>query len=160
MKLGKNIGRITDYGMTKTRAGKGQIFVRVALDDGDEQTWYGMPFKNDGELNEICIQQLVYCGLDLERFSINDVNKGPSCGALDTDSPIDVYCANKTQGDGSLQMRINSLGPIGPMVLAEDEVDTLFTDEQRAKLKAAANKFKPKKRAAVKKEAEDEDVPF
>jgi len=51
MELGKQLARIVDYGMTKTKKGGAQVFVQFQV-GGEISTWYGVPFKNDGEVND------------------------------------------------------------------------------------------------------------
>lgn len=170
MKLGKNIAKIVDYGITTTRAGALQVFVRLDIEDSGLQTWYGMPFKKDGTLNGMCLQQLANCGFDASEHEIQELDAGVDSGLMDVDSFIDVYATKQTKPDGSEFVGINSLGEIGPMRADSEVIKTLITPEQSAMLKAAGAKFKPRKKSlgAVKpvpaqvnpNPATEDEVPF
>lgn len=160
MHLGKNYGQIVDHGLTKTKAGNIQIFIRFSLgDSGEEQTWYGSPFKKDtGEINKFCIQQLCYVGFDPATMELEDLNKD---GTLDKSQLFDVYGQNQTQGDGSLMVRIGSLGPLGPERATAEEISTIVTSTQKQSLKELAGKYRASKPVMpVNKPDPLETIPF
>lgn len=167
MKLGKNIGRIVDYGVTKTKKGSFQVFVNLLVDGRDSATWYGMPIKNNGEINVFCFTQLAYCGFNAETHSIEDLSRGTESGLLITSEDIEVYARMETDGKGDEILRVNSLGPLGPIKIDVNEAKSLLSAEQSAKLKAIGGKFKPRKPSkapAADTESDDilnlENIPF
>jgi hypothetical protein len=158
VKLGKNIGRIVEYGTTLTKLGSAQVFIRLRLEDGDETTWYGVPIKKDGDTNDIMLQQLAYCGFDPSSNQISDLSLGIESGVLVTDEDLDVYCTMQLNKVGEEELRINSIGSIGPVRADADAIKTALTQEQADKIKASANKFKV--RVKKKKEDPTENIPF
>ena len=158
MELGKNSARIVDYGLTKTKMGSAQIFIKLLVNGRDDATWYGMPMKKDGEPNEFMLTQLAYCGFDLSQNSFEDLSRGPDSGLLVTSEDIEVYVREETDGKGDLVRRVNTLGAMGPIRLDAEEAKTLIPQESIDKLKALAGKFKPRK--VAKKELPSDDVPF
>lgn len=159
MELGKNSARIVDYGITKTKLGSAQVFVKLLVAGVHDTTWYGVPFKKDGEVNEFMMTQLAYCGFDLSRQTIEDLAAGMESGILITDEDIDVYVRNETNGSGDLVPRVNTLGSVGPIRVDEQDLKVLISQEQSDKLKASASKFKARKKSA-KKDNPSDDVPF
>jgi hypothetical protein len=158
MKVGKNLAEIVDYGITKTKLGSAQVFIRLSFEDNSESTWYGVAFKKDGETNDIMLQQLAYCGFDLSANKIEDLAAGMESGLLVTDERLDVYCRMEVAPNGENVLRISSLGSIGPSRVDGEQLKSLLTDEQSKKLKDAASKFKPRAKKPAPKPSED--IPF
>lgn len=158
MKVGKNLGEIIDYGVTKTKLGSAQVFIRIAFEDGSESTWYGVAVKKDGEANEIMLAQLAHCGFDFSKNDVMDLFEGPSSGLLIMNEKIDVYCRNEMTQTGELALKISSLGAIGPNRVDVDEARSLLTSEQADKIRAIGSKFKPRQRKA--KQNPEEPTPF
>jgi len=162
MNLGKNYAQIVDHGLTKTRAGNIQVFIKLSIgDEGEQQTWYGSPFKKDtGEINKMCIQQLCYVGFDPATMELEDLNKD---NLLDKSQLFEVYGVNQTQGDGSLAVRVGSLGPLGPERVTGEEISTIISASQKQSLKELSGKYKvskPKVTAEPKKDDPNEVIPF
>ena len=168
MELGRNIARITDYGISKTKLGSVQVFVRLLVESTDgskEVTWYGVPFKKDGEVNEFMMAQLAYCGFDPATNTIEDLSKGIDSGILITTENIDVYARDETSPSGEIVRKINTLGPMGPIRIDGEEAKTLISTEQAAKIKSLASKYKVRKATnpqpvVAKKEEENDAIPF
>lgn len=157
MDLGKNLSRINDYGITQTKGGSLQIFINFNV-AGESSTWYGMPYKKDGEVNDICLMQLATCGFDPAANTFEHLALGLASGILITDEDVDVYVADVVQPDGSLRRRINSIGEFGPKRVSASDTTALTTAEQKEKLKAAAGKFKVRQKK--EKQDPDEALPF
>lgn len=161
MKLGKNIGRIIDYGTTLSKLGSAQVFIRLRLDDGDETTWYGVAIKKDGTSNDIMLQQLAYCGFNPAVDTIADLAAGPDSGLLVTDEDLDIYCSMQLNKVGEDELRVSSIGPIGPNRAGADAIKSAITDEQAAAIKASASKFKVRERKPKKPvQNPEEEMPF
>jgi hypothetical protein len=161
MKLGKNTGKIIDYGTTLSKLGSAQVFIRLRLEDGDESTWYGVAIKKDGESNNIMLQQLAYCGFNPSVDSISDLSAGPESGLLVMDEDLDIYCTMQLNKVGEEELRISSIGPIGPNRAGADAIKAAITPEQEEKIKAAASGFKVRVRKPKKVEANpEENIPF
>ena len=161
MKLGKNIGRIIDYGTTISKMGSAQVFIRLRLEDGDETTWYGVAFKKDGTSNDIMLQQLAYCGFNPAMDALSDLSAGPESGLLVTDEDLDVYCTMQLNKIGEDELRISSIGPIGPNRADAEAIKAAITPEQEKILKESASKFKVRERKAKKAQNNpEENIPF
>lgn len=157
MQLGKNYAQIVDHGLRTTQAGGIQVFIRFSLSEtSDQHTWYGSPFKKDtGEINTLCIQQLVYAGFDPATMELEDLNLD---GTLDKSVVIDIYAANQTQSDGSLALKIANIGPLGPLRATSEAVSKAVSSEQKQKLKEMSGKFKSAPKVTPKNP--DEVIPF
>jgi hypothetical protein len=161
MVIGKNKAIITDYGMTKTKLGSAQVFVRLLVNGEESQTWYGVFFKKDGTPNEFVLTQLAYCGYDFANHTTELLSMGPIGGCLDTTNEIDVYAKMMTTPTGDVRLRVDTLGEIGPSRLDTNEAAAMFDDSQKAALAAMASKFKPRKKPAPVSAANpDEEMPF
>lgn len=170
MELGRNSARIIDYGLSKTKLGSAQVFIKLLVEQtggSKEVTWYGVPFKKDGEVNEFMMAQLAYCGFDPSVNSIEDLSNGIDSGILISNENIDVYVRDETSPSGEIVRKINTLGPMGPMRIATEEAKALISGEQASKIKALASKFKPRKPGVAIKPAdlqingkESDDIPF
>lgn len=158
MELGKNSARIVDYGLTKTKMGSVQVFIKLLVGGKEDATWFGMPMKKDGESNDFMLTQLAYCGFDFSSHELEELAKGVDSGLLITSEDIDVYVRDETSPTGELVRRINTLGAMGPIRMEAEEVKSLITDDQKSKLKAAASKFKARK--VVEKPKPSDDIPF
>lgn len=145
MELGKNSARIVDYGVTKTQKGSMQVFVKLLVGGRDDATWYGMPLKNNGEVNDYMFTQLAYCGFDASAHSLEDLSGGIDSGLMITSEDIDVYVRKETDSKGDEVLRVSTLGTLGPIKIDAEEAKSLLSSEQTAKLKAAGGKFKPRK---------------
>lgn len=165
MKEGKNIARITDYGLTKTKLGSAQIFIKVDFLEGGSATWYGVAFKKNGEPNDMCLKQLAYCGFDFETNTIDQLAYGPLLSLLRTDD-IDVYCRHETAPNGEQVLRINSIGELfGPQRVEADEAKQMLDKDALEKLKNAGSKFKAhkKNKSPVSSFSDDDtktEIPF
>lgn len=164
MKLGKNIGRIVDYGTTLSKLGSAQVFIRLRLDDGDETTWYGVAIKKDGEHNAIMLQQLAYCGFNPAVDKLSNLSKGPDSGLLIMDEDLDIYCTMQLNNRGEDELRIGSIGPIGPSRATSEEINLAISKEQEEKIRAAAGRFKVRERKPKQPQVTapnpEEEMPF
>lgn len=161
MVIGKNRAIITDYGMTKTKLGSAQVFIKLLVNDEESHTWWGVLFKKDGTPNEFVLTQLAYCGYDVATQSVDLLALGPVSGALDTDAEIDVYAKMMTDPIGNLKLRIDTLGEIGPTRMDSNEVNALLDESQKNALAALGSKFKPRKKTIKPKPQDpDEEIPF
>lgn len=147
MEVGKNIGRIRDYGISATKAGKAQVFVQVVFTNGEEATWYGYPLKNDGELNESFMRQLCYAGFDPSKNNLQDLQFGKDSEALDTTSDIDFYAREERAPNGDMQIRLNSIGPFGPARVSSEAIKELIPQTLEDKIKSLAGRFEVRSRS-------------
>lgn len=163
MKLGKNIGKIVDYGTTISKMGSAQVFIRLRLEDGDETTWYGVAIKKDGGVNDIMFQQLAYCGFNPGVDAMEELASGPESGLLVMDEDLDIYCSMQLNKVGEDELRISSIGPIGPNRADAEAIKSAISAEQQSAIKASASKFKVRERkpkeVTTSKKPED-DIPF
>lgn len=149
--------RISDYGVSKTKAGGVQVFIDV-YKDGDKKRWYGSPFKKDGSLNDMCILQLAACGFDPSIHKILDLEAGPASEILVTDEDVECEIGPETAPTGEQIMRVKWIGAAPRQTYSREELKALVTDEQEQALKSAANKFRVRKKK-VKLDPE-EDIAF
>lgn len=158
MELGKNLGRIVDYGVTKTKSGSLQVFVKFSIGN-EESTWYGVPYKKDSdEVNDMCMMQLVYCGFDPSQAELERLGTGLESGLLITDEDIDLYIADEMMPNGDVKRRIKTIGELGPTRISADEAKSLVSDAKKQKLKESASKFKVRKKK--EKQNPDTSIPF
>lgn len=156
--MGKNLGRITDYGTTKAKSGSVQIFIKFQI-GGEESTWFGSPYKKESDdVNDMCLMQLAYCGFDPELHEIDALSQGLDSGILITDEDIDLVIADQTLPNGDIARRIKSIGEFGPVRITSEETKSLVSDTKKQKLKASAGKFKVRKK--VEKEDPTLETPF
>lgn len=158
MELGKNLGRIVDYGTTKTKAGSLQVFIKFQI-GAEESTWYGVPYKKDSdEVNDMCLMQLTYCGFDPSKNELEELSGGLDSNILITDEDIDLVIADQITPNGDTARRIKSIGEFGPTRITAEESKTLVSEAKKQKLKEAASKFKVRKK--VEKEDPTLETPF
>lgn len=158
MELGKNLGRIVDYGTTLTKAGSLQVFIKFAV-GREESTWYGSPFlKDKDEPNDMCLMQLAQCGFDVSSNEPSELSAGIDSGLLITDEDIEVIVADETMPNGDLKRRIKTIGELGPTRITAQKAKELISDAKKAKLKEAASKYKVRKK--VQKKNPEEPTPF
>lgn len=90
--VGKFLAKITDYGVSDTKAGNPQVFVRFAFQTQDGQskelTWYG---SFVGGAKDITLKALIACGMNPNTFGrMIEFNNGPSSGLLDMNKPLEI----------------------------------------------------------------------
>lgn len=102
-------GKITDYGVSTTQAGKPQVFIVGQFDDPDglkkSLTWYG-GFSEKG--TQYTLRTLLYCGLAPKNASkLNQLINGPESGLLDMDLLLDfdVQTEEYRDRDGNKKTR-------------------------------------------------------
>lgn len=166
MELGKNLAGIIDYGLTKSKAGAEQVFIKFKIGK-EETTWFGSPFRKEcGEdgnpkLNDMFWTQFVYCGFDPEKNKLEDLLEGFSSDILITDEYIEVTIADEIQPDGDTKRRIKMIGEIGPTRLDATEAKQLLSSVKNKIIKEGASKFKARKRIVKpKKQDPSEPTPF
>lgn len=157
MEVGRHVVRVVDYGISRTKAGGVTVFAEI-VKGSESMKWYGSPFKKDGELNDMCISQLVACGFDPENNEIKDLQKGVDSGLLITDEDLDCEVAMEMGPDGTDLLKVKWLGCSPVSRLSTEEAKELISDEKEKKLKASASKFKVRKRKP--KENPGEAIPF
>lgn len=158
MELGKNVGKITDYGISVTKQGTAQVFVNILLSSGEATTWYGYPVKKDGEINEMFMKQICHAGFDPSKNTIQDLQFGALSDVLDCNSEIDFYARDEMNPNGDLVRRINAIGPMGPTRAAAEELQAILPKSLDEKLKASAHKYSVRARKSV--ESPSDAIPF
>lgn len=141
MELGKNLGKITDYGVSITKTGAVQVFVNVLFNSGEAATWYGYPIKKDGEINEMFMKQICHAGFDPSKNSLQELQFGALSDVLDCNAEIDFYVRDEMGPTGETVRRLNTIGPIGPTRASSDELSLLLPKSIDEKVKASAHKF-------------------
>jgi len=110
--IGKVLGKVIDYGINKTQAGKPQAVVQFAYEvDGQQRTisWFGQLTPDGSGARkgiEITLKALAACGLTIEnigRLSTDFVN-GPSSGILDTTKDVSLELQEEASQNDAAKM--------------------------------------------------------
>jgi hypothetical protein len=121
---GTHKANLTDWGMTATKAGDPQIFLKFAVDDGSPDLIDAFKYLSlKPAAKEFTYKALAACGFDGNDAGIA---QGPSSNCLDMTAPVDVVCKMEDDGKGGVVCRIafvNRQGEGGARRLTPEEVD-------------------------------------
>lgn len=103
--IGKFDAKISDYGVSETKSGNPQVFVRFAFNDNDgaqkELTWYG---SFVGGAKDITLKTLIYCGLKPQHFGqLVNLANGIASGMLDTQKVLNIDVQEEPKQDGGMR---------------------------------------------------------
>jgi len=95
-------GTIKDYGVSETKSGNPQVFVKFGFEHegaAKELTWYG---SFVGGAKDITLKTLIYCGLAPQMFSqLVNLRNGVASNMLDLNKVLNLDVQEEPKQDGS-----------------------------------------------------------
>lgn len=95
-------GTIKDYGVSETKSGNPQVFVKFGFEHegaAKELTWYG---SFVGGAKDITLKTLIYCGLAPQMFSqLVNLRNGVASNMLDLNKVLSLDVQEEPKQDGS-----------------------------------------------------------
>jgi hypothetical protein len=95
-------GTIKDYGVSETKSGNPQVFVKFGFEHegaAKELTWYG---SFVGGAKDITLKTLIYCGLSPQMFSqLVNLRNGVASNMLDLNKVLNLDVQEEPKQDGS-----------------------------------------------------------
>lgn len=101
--------KITNFkvGIAKT----GSPYLAIDFDvEGFGISWFGMPMKKDGTINNLFQQQIAAAGFDFSRNSFSDLSKGYGNNILNEAGKVKIRAVNKMNGMGVMEWSVGWIG--------------------------------------------------
>lgn len=141
--------KIVSYGAGVAKnSSKAYFFIDFEV-DFETIRWIGAPVKNDGNINEMFLEQIAEAGFDGEKNVISDIASGKGSNVLNETSDVMVRVSQKMDGKGEMVWSIAWIGET--KTISKDEVAKALPPNINEMLKG---KFKKAKRDQLA------DIPF
>lgn len=129
---GQYKAKISNYGITNTKAGDPQVAVLFDIQDQDgtprEMTWYGT-FK-EGKGRDITLRALLTMGMRSDDFE--KLAEGITGNVLNAENPVNLSIEDEPGQDGKTYAKIRWINPVGGSAFR----DKMTKDQAKVKLGA------------------------